>query len=502
MSLGKTTHFPVLIVGAGPTGLVLALWLTKIGIKVRLIDKTSGPGTTSRAIVVHARTLEFYRQLGIADEVVAQGFNFPNANLWVNHRLKAQIPIGILGQGISPYPYVLVFPQDQQEELLIKHLKKLGVEVERETELLSFQINDQKIEAKIRNANGEIEDCQAEYLAGCDGAHSLVREKIGMKFEGATYADLYYVADVVGSGPALNGELHASLDQAEFLAIFPMKDKGHARLIGVLRDMDKKKTIEWKDVNPRLLKEMDIEVKDVRWFSTYHVHHRVAPHFQKGPVFLLGDAGHIHSPVGGQGMNTGIGDAVNLAWKLGEVLKGKASPKILESYEVERIAFARRLVRTTDQAFQFISSRGAWARFVRTQITPRILPLIMRFRFVKKFLFRTISQTGITYRHSPISQGRACRIESGDRLPWIKSVDNFAALRTLSWQIHIYETEKKNFESSEIPVLQYQWNDEMDKKGLLKGKIYLIRPDGYIGLIANEHNEIKNYLKRIEKKNY
>ena len=188
---------------------------------------------------------------------------------------------------------------------------------------------------------------------------------------------------------------------------------------------------------------MRIDVERVNWFSTYHVHHRVADHFRKGRAFLLGDAAHIHSPVGGQGMNTGIGDAMNLAWKLAAVLHGRADASLLDSYEPERIAFARRLVATTDRAFTGVTSPGAIARRVRLHIVPLLLPLLFGFTAVRRLMFRTVSQTAVNYRASRLSEGRAGAVHGGDRLPWVKPTDdgakdNFAPLTSLDWQVHVY----------------------------------------------------------------
>lgn len=459
------THIPVLIAGAGPTGLVLALWLTKIGIQVRIIDKASEKETTSRALIIHARTLEFYRQLQIADDIIAAGFRFPALNLWVNHIQHAKIKISDIGQGSTPFPYIIILPQDQHEKILTEKLKALGVIIERGTELINFEQNDKTVTAQVKLANNEIETLTADYLAGCDGAHSIIRKKIDVGFEGSTYPHLFYVADVAGHGPALNGELHVSLDKSEFMAFFPLKEQGHARLIGVIRE-DQKKEPTWDDVNPRLLKEMAVTIEKIKWFSTYRVHHRVASHFQKERVFILGDASHIHSPLGGQGMNTGIGDAVNLAWKLGDVLKKKLGADLLATYETERIGFARQLVKTTDRAFRFISNDGKLARFVRTKLAPVILPRLFKFSRTGRFIFRRISQTGISYR------GRQ------DRLPWIESVDNYKSLQSLDWQIHVYGGRQV---TSEYAVHYFSWNEEMKRKGLEKNRPYLIRPDGHIG---------------------
>lgn len=483
---------PVLIVGAGPTGLVLALWLTKMGVPVRIIDRAKTPGTTSRALVIHARTLEFYRQLGLDQAVLEKGFLFPSINLWVEHEHKATAEIFEMGVGETPYPYLVIFPQDQHEDLLITELKNLGVEVEREKELLSLHENAEGIRAILKDKDGTAEAVIAQYVAGCDGASSTVRHEMDVKFEGLTYPGSFYVADVEGSGSIFNGELHVSLDQSEFLAVFPLKAKGTARFIGVVRDQDRDREISWQDVNYRVIDELGAKVTKINWFSSYKVHHRVAEKFCKGRVFILGDASHIHSPVGGQGMNTGIGDAVNLAWKLAEVINGKATIELLETYESERIEFAKNLVHTTDLAFQFISSPGKWAQFVRTQVAPIVIPQILK--YLREFIFEKLSQTGINYRTCNINQGEAGKLHGGDRLPWIESLNNFTPFKKMSWQIHIYG-EKEMEKVGNLEVIKFPWNEETKKKGLVENAAYVVRPDGYIGFISPNANmyEILDY---------
>ena len=318
----------VLIIGAGPTGLVLALWLTKLGVKVRIIDKTAEPGTTSRALVVQARTLELYRQLDLADLVVEHGHKVPALNLWVKGEPVARLPFETIGEGLTAYPFLEIFPQDQHERLLIERLEKVGVSVERWTELMHFTDEGGRVTARLSGLDGREEDCQAHYIAGCDGAGSMVREILGTGYPGGTYRQIFYVADVQAAGPTVNGELHADLDEADFLAVFPLAGEGRARLIGTVRDerADYPERLRFEDVRSRAIEHLKVQVKKVNWFSAYHVHHRVAEHFRKGRAFLLGDAAHIHSPAGGQGMNTGIGDAINLAWKLAAVLAFPARP--------------------------------------------------------------------------------------------------------------------------------------------------------------------------------
>jgi 2-polyprenyl-6-methoxyphenol hydroxylase-like FAD-dependent oxidoreductase len=488
----------ILIVGAGPTGLNLALWLTRLGVRVRIIDKVAEPGTTSRALVVHARTLEFYRQLGIADEVVAKGHKFEAVNLWVKSQRVGHVDLGALGQGQSPFPYMLIFPQDEHERLLIAHLAKAGVTVERPTELLDCKEQNNQIEARLRLADGAEQICTADYIAGCDGAHSTVRHVIGANFPGGTYARLFYVADVAASGPMINGELHVALDEADLLAIFPLHDTGQCRLIGTIHSelANKPGGLTWDDVSTTVIDRLGVHIDKVNWFSTYHVHHRVADHFHQGRMFLLGDAAHIHSPVGGQGMNTGIGDAVNLAWKLADVLAGRATPKLLDSYEPERIAFARRLVGTTDRAFTLVSSPGRLARFIRLNVVPRVIPRVFDFTATRRLMFRTVSQIAINYRHSPISQGETGPIKAGDRLPWVAppadtppAADNFTPLADINWQVHIYgdseDSIKAYCQQKNIPLHNFPW-PPATTAGLGESALYLIRPDGYIAFADPE----------------
>src|SRR5262245_34513813 len=181
----------ILIVGAGPTGLVLALWLAKLGVRLRIIDKTAEPGTTSRALAVHARTLELYRQLDLADIVIAQCHKVPAVNLWVQGKLKTRVSFEEIDSELTPYAFLQIFPQDEHERLLISKLENLGVSVERQTELIGYRDEGGRVVAHLRLADGREETCEANYIAGCDGAHSIVRETMGSGYAGGTYRDLF-----------------------------------------------------------------------------------------------------------------------------------------------------------------------------------------------------------------------------------------------------------------------------------------------------------------------
>ena len=454
--------------------------------RVRIVDKTAQPGTTSRAVAVQARTLEFYRQVELADAVVESGVKVPAANLWVAGAKAARMPLTRLGEGLSPFPYALTYPQDEHERLLIARLHDLGVHVERNTELLGFDQHPGGVSAVLRGLDGRQENCEAAYLAGCDGAHSLVREKLEIGFPGGTYTGLFYVADVDAAGPAADGEIHVELDRADFMAVFPLHGTGRLRLVGPIHPADGREPT-FDDVGERAIGNLHLRVANVNWFSTYRVHHRVAAKFRQQRAFLLGDAAHVHSPVGGQGMNTGIGDAVNLAWKLAAVLNGDAGEGLLQTYELERIGFARRLVATTDRVFTWVSKPGAVARWVRTRLAPPLAASLLRLPPVRRFMFRTVSQIGVNYRTSPLSRGSVGPVRGGDRLPWVETQpapDNFAPLASLAWQVHVYGTPPRNLAEAcgdlRLTLHAFSWRAEMRRAGLRQGALYLIRPDGYV----------------------
>ena len=479
---------PVLIVGAGPTGLALALWLTRLGVRVRIVDKAAAPGTTSRALAVQARTLELYQPLGLAAAVVERGARVVAVNFWIDGQRIARAVFGDGGVGFSPFPYAIIFPQDEHERLLGDRLQQAGVTIERRVQLVGFEQTSDRVQARLRRHDGSDEVCDASHLAGCDGAVSTVREALGIGFPGGTYEHLFYVADVDAQAPANDGQLHGTLDAAEFLLAFPLKGERRVRLIGVVRDEAERRRqdLTWEDVGKDIIARMRIRVEHVNWFSTYHVHHRVADAFGRGRAFLAGDAAHIHSPVGGQGMNTGIGDAINLAWKLADVLHRRAPASLLTTYEAERIAFARRLVATTDRAFTVITSRGSIARFVRRTVVPALVPIVFRPGAVRRLMFRIVSQNAVGYRDGPLSVGRAGAVHGGDRLPWVESADNFAPLDALTWQVHVYGETQSELESAcrarGLAVHVFPWTSAMRRRGLTRDAVYLVRPDGHVAL--------------------
>ncbi len=492
---------PILVVGAGPTGLVLALWLAKKGVPVRIIDKNSGPGLQSRAMVVQARTLELYRQLGIADEVIASGLKAQVIHLKEGAREVATLNFGDIGDGISPYPFALTFPQDDHEKLLARHLATEGVKVEWNTELHDFAETTEGVRVNINS--GTIE---ASYLCGCDGARSTVRQQLQLGFPGGTYDNVFFVADVEAPNETVaeNG-FNMCLTDDGFVIVFPIRSTGHFRLIGLLPESLRDRTdVQSEDIRDHVRQVVGVEVSAVSWFSTYHVHHRVADHFRKGRVFLAGDAGHIHSPAGGQGMNTGIGDAINVAWKLADVSSG-ANPSILDSYEVERIAFARSLVASTDRLFNVMVGRGAGSHLAR-ELLPHVAPFMLGFTGVRRAMFGLVSQVRIQYHESMLSAGAAGDIRGGDRLPWVENADNFAPLTSMDWQVHVYgETDPALTEGAKhlgVPVHTFPWTAQMSEVGFEQNAMYLVRPDGYVALadLKQDVSVLEDYWHKLVRK--
>lgn len=249
---------------------------------------------------------------------------------------------------------------------------------------------------------------------------------------------------------------------------------------------------------------LGLRVQDVNWFSTYRVHHRVAARFRVGRAFIAGDAAHIHSPAGGQGMNTGIGDAVNLSWKLARVLQGRIDPAVLDTYEAERIAFARVLVHSTDRAFRLFVKSGWTARLFRTVVVPKVFPILARFARMRRDAFNIVSQIRIDYERSALSEGKAGAVRGGDRLPWVPmhENDNFAPLKSLDWQIHVYgavDTELRIMAARlGLPIHGFEWSAAAEQAGLKRDALYLIRPDGHVALAAENQDcaQLAEYVGR------
>jgi 2-polyprenyl-6-methoxyphenol hydroxylase-like FAD-dependent oxidoreductase len=495
----------VLIVGAGPTGLMLANQLGRRGIRAVIVDRHSGPAQQTRAMAVHARTLEIYSKLGIAERALELGRRGNGANIWAEGKWTARIPLGDIGKSVSPFPFVLMLGQDDNERIMGDHLRNWGLAVRWNTELTAINQETSHVTATLKQPDGSTRRIQAAYVAGCDGGHSAVRELSGITFPGAPYEHVFFVADTEATGPMVAEELNVYLWRDGFHLFFPMRGTDRWRVIGILpKDLRQRDDLAFEEVVPAIRREAGAELsfKGCSWFSIYRIHHRCAERFRKGRCFLLGDAAHVHSPMGGQGMNTGLQDAYNLAWKLALVVSGKANPALLDTYETERIPVAQRLLRTTDRAFALIVSDNWVAGLLRTGIIARVAAFAMRIERVRKLAFRTISQTGITYRESPLSKMLPGLPDggprAGDRFPWLRL--RFQANGPLEDLFQKLDDTRFNLIVTGQPApstgamgpgdllrTHVIPGDPANERELARAQIsgpafYLLRPDGHIGL--------------------
>ena len=480
----------VLVVGAGPTGLMLANQLARRGVKPLIIDRHSGPAQQTRAIGVQARTMEIYGWMGLIDEALARGAISGAANLWANGEWKARIPIGDIGQGLSPYPYILMLGQDENERIMGEKLAALGVPIHWNTELTAFEQKGDHVAAQIKQPDGSVRTVTAAWVAGCDGSRSAVRELSRIGFPGAPYAHTFFVADTEATGAMRPGELNVYLWRDGFHLFFPMRGKDRWRVIGILPEaLRAREHVTFDEVVPSILREVgaDLAFRHCDWFSTYRIHHRAAERFRDRRCFLLGDAAHIHSPAGAQGMNTGLQDSYNLAWKLALVLQGRANASLLDTYEQERIPVARRLLETTDRGFQAVVSEGWLPRLLRTTVIARVAAFAMRLGPVRRFAFRTISQIGISYPHSALSQTlpglpKGAPV-AGERFPWLKlgpDNDLYRMLDDTRFNLLVFgDAPAEDFGDM---VRTHVFADSGESASISRPSFYLLRPDGHIGL--------------------
>src|SRR5262245_32142130 len=417
----------VLVVGTGPTGLMLANQLGRRGLRALIIDRHAGPSLETRALGVQARTLEIYSKLGIVDRALALGKRGTGANLWAEGRKMARVPLGEAGQSVTPYPFILILGQDDNERIMGDRLRDWGMSVQWNTELIGLEQDLGHVSATLKRPDSTHRKVTAAWVAGCDGARSSVRELSGITFPGAPYEHVFFVADTEATGDMVPDQVNIYLWRDGFHLLFPMRGTDHWRIVGILpENLRNRADVTFEDVVPSLPHEAGagLAFPACSWCSTFRIHHRAAPSFRDRRCFLLGDAAHIHSPVGAQGMNTGLQDAYNLGWKLALVVKGRADAALLDSYAEERMPVARRLLATTDRGFNLAVSDSWLAGLLRSKVLARIAAFAMARPRIQRFMFRIVSQTGIRYRKSRLSQQLEGLPEdaprAGDRFPWLE----------------------------------------------------------------------------------
>lgn len=403
MAASGNSHADVLVVGAGPTGLTMACELARHGIAPRIIDKAPAPSDKSKAFGIHARTLELFETMGIADTVLGQGNICNGFDMYDHGKPLASVAFDGLP---TRYPYFLILAQSDTEKILNGHLESYGIKVEREKELVGIEHGRDSAEATVRLKDGSEEFIDCSYIAGCDGAHSSVRRILGLEFKGAPYPDYWLLADCALDWRYPLHHLSVFIHPRGVTAYFPLY-RGRGRLMFELPGApvdEEMAELTIEDVR-RLMDEREIDYESVatpNWLAYFKLHHRMVDRYGDGRVFLSGDAAHIHSPIGGQGMNTGIQDAYNLAWKLALVLRGNSSPSLLASYNAERHRVGRGVVGLTDVATRMIGVHNP----ILSAIRNNLIGGLSRIDAVQEKILTILSQIEINYRESPIVDER------------------------------------------------------------------------------------------------
>jgi 2-polyprenyl-6-methoxyphenol hydroxylase-like FAD-dependent oxidoreductase len=391
----------VLVVGAGPTGLSLAAELHRHGISCRIVEQLQEPVVWSKAAVVHARTMEIFENMGCASAMLARSKPLHGVNMYVGARRVMHATFERID---SPYPHVYGISQHDTEAVLAEHLRGLDVRLERGVRLASFTQDGDGVTAELETPSGK-ETARASWLVGCDGSHSRVREVTGIPFEGTSYEERLIQADVHVEWPLQldDDEIVVFLHADGPLACFPLFKDGRYRLIAVLPPrVEREPTLENFQ---RIMDERGVagaKVRDPAWMVAFRIHCRMVPRYRQGRVLLAGDAAHIHSPAGGQGMNTGIQDAYNLAWKLALAVRGEARPDLLDSYDAERRPIARATLDATDIATRRGASFVRLRHPIAAELRNQVLGFVAGLDTFRERLAQNIAMLGLHYRESPV----------------------------------------------------------------------------------------------------
>ena len=426
---------PVLIVGAGPTGLTLAIAVARRGIPFRLIDREAVRAVTSRAIGTQARTVEVFRVMGIPETALEPAARPRALRFAERDRTLARLVLDDR-QGAAR---LISMDEFDTERVLEQRLEELGGRIERSTELSGFRIDRDRVIAAQRGPNGAAQ-VPLRFLVGADGAHSTVRHQAGIEFTGETYPERFLLADLDLDWELPHDEGHIGIGDDGLVVVIPLPGKRRYRLIVPLLPADATNEYgseaEIADAAETLLRVrtgMGLRrIGDPVWASAFRIQRRQAEHYRRGPVFLAGDAAHVHSPVGGQGINTGIQDAFNLGWKLALAARSPAAPGLLDTYQAERHPVARGVLRGTHLGTQLFLAQNPVMRAVREHAVPAIVNMTP----IRRRILATVSQLSITYRGSPLSVdadalagargplGRDARgLRAGDRVPDASLID-------------------------------------------------------------------------------
>jgi 2-polyprenyl-6-methoxyphenol hydroxylase-like FAD-dependent oxidoreductase len=506
----------VLIVGAGPSGLMMACQLARFGIRFRIIDKKNRSSPSSGALILHARSLELFQQMGIAEEAVRQGIFLRNLNLFFG-RKNFRIGLDKLGEGLSDFPSVLMLEQFNTEKLLTDFLEKAGQRVEKNTELLDFRQNGHGVTAFLKCPGGQKEKIHAAYLVAADGSHSRIRKKLAIAFIGKTRQIPLAISDCQADADMARETVCFCFQNRFSAGCFPLPG-GRWRIDTAFFKMKQTNpTFDMLKENFRKNKKLPQPAEHADWFSVFLSHQRVAEKFRDGRCFLIGDAAHVFSPVGAQGMNCGLQDAHNLAWKLAFVIGKKVEAALLTSYETERRPVAVRIAKATGWFSRLAASENIIFRILRLNLLPVFLRLFLPLlsnRNTGNFIFRRISGIGIRYRKSMLAAGNDCGyFKCGCLLPWsfydemdlgkkfsgtVFSLFVFAEEKEAGAIIHIARQFSEILNLKRISVPPEAKRTDLRVKIKNKGWL-LVRPDGYVACCSAETNgaALEKYLQQL-----
>ena len=472
----------VLVVGAGPTGLMAGLVLSRRGLAAVLIDRKAGPTRESKALAVQSRTMEIYDQLGLADKVLAGAF--PAMSMKIGSSITAGGPdLAQMSDGATRFGGIQIFEQSLNEKLLSETLSAEGGDIRWRHRLVDLADKTRepggRVEALVESEDdGALLRIRARWCIGADGASSAVRRELNLPFDGTTDAATFWVADVHDVQGAPEGAMNLRVGKSLFAILFPLGPGGHTRFVALAP----KDEITQDEALATLEDEFGLKHGAVDWFSSYRVHHRVASKFRVGSVFLAGDAAHVHSPVGGQGMNTGLQDAHNLAMLLADVAQGRVQPQALDRYERERRPIALKLVNVTDRAFGFIGRRTLSARLLRKFLGGpwgKVVPLISKSNAGSR-IGGLLGQYRVHYHFTDDKNVPVWAQDPvvGRRVPPVDG--NHEALRAMTWQLHTYGAGE--VQRPEVPDwVQGPTAFGADPQSRLRpDRLYLIRPDEFV----------------------
>ncbi len=519
----------VLIAGAGPAGLMMACQLAIHNISFRIIDKKASPTICSGALIIHARTLEILQQMSLAEKAIKAGIIAKTINIRFNKKKNIAIDFSDVGKSLTRFPFLLMLEQWHTENLLAEFLKENNHKVENKTELVAFAQQNELVTSDIIKPDGSIEVVKSKFLIGADGNGSFVRTQLKIPFPGITHKPMLFITDCETRLPLSTKEILFAFSKKYTAGFFPLAGNNR-RVDGFIPVLQGKEEVSFEEVRDFFGRNSGerVELKNPQWFSVFRSHSLCAHTFRQSRCFLVGDAAHVHSPVGAQGMNTGIQDSYNLAWKLAFFIHNKASEDLLDSYEDERRPVALHVIRYTDLAYSFMTGNSRLKRFLRLQFAPLSLTLYLKwFKINNKIntrFFSMVSGTGISYGsnlptglsnvdfpvHAP---------KPGECIPYMvfesggKSIvlcdilDSRIYTLVVFWKQEIPESFQKaiaeynNIISVKHIAAEPGTEALFEAFGIREEGCYLIRPDMYIAWRSNEFHptELSDYLKKLLK---